>query len=190
MDLKDYNDKFPKYSPLHEMNGMVYGFWLLGNNYRNPSKYYGAYPSNFIKRIRGLFNQEFTEGEVLHLFSGMVDKHGDNEITFDINPELCPDICGDAVNLSLYFNEQKFDLVLADPPYDNNHAKYGTQPFNKKKVVYECSKVVSPGGYLCWLDTIMPMWAKRDGWALKGTIGICQSTNHKVRVVTILQKSN
>lgn len=194
MDKDEYNRAYPNFSPLHVMNGSVYGFWLVGNNYRNPTKYYGAYPANFLKRIHALFKEEFTEGEVLHLFSGMVAKLGEgvnenrHETTFDIRPELKPDVLGDAVHVSDYFPLKKFDLVLADPPYDTNHEKYGTEPFSKKAVIKECANIVKPGGYLAWLDTMMPMWAKKDGWVLKGTIGLCQSTNHKVRMVTILQR--
>lgn len=72
--------------------------------------------------------------------------------------------------------------------YDDNHIKYGTEKVNKKKVIKGCARVLKVGGYLVWLDTIMPIWAKADGWKLRGTIGLLQSTNHKVRVITILQK--
>ena len=44
------------------------------------------------------------------------------------------------------------------------------------------------GGYLCWLDTLIPQWRKADGWNYNGNIGIAQSTNHKVRGLTILQR--
>ena len=81
-----------------------------------------------------------------------------------------------------------FDLILADPPYERQHERYGTQPVNRGKVIRACSKIIKPGGHLCWLDTMQPMWAKKDGWRLAGTIGLNQSTNHRVRMVTILEK--
>ncbi len=33
----------------------MYGTWLLGNDYRNRSSFYGAYPPGFLKRLAALF---------------------------------------------------------------------------------------------------------------------------------------
>jgi len=187
MDADNYNKNRGIYSPLIEHNKHVVGFWLVGNNYQNKSPLFGTYPPGYLKRMRWLFDDEFTNGEVLHLFSGAV-KSLPNETTFDINHDFRPSVVGDATNLTDYFKHDTFDLVLADPPYDDNHVKYGTEKVNKKKVVSLCAIVVKNGGYLVWLDTIMPIWAKKDGWAYKGSIGLLQSTNHKVRVATILRK--
>ncbi len=195
VDVDNYNENRGIYSPLIEHNGVVCGYWLMGNNYRNPSKYYGAYPPSYLKRIQLLFPREFRSGLILHCFSGEVELVGTPEerarqVRFDINGSLThtPDVVGDAAQLSQYFEEGTFDLILADPPYGDNHVKYGTKPVNKKKVVQECSKVLKDEGTLVWLDTIMPMWAKADGWKLRGTIGMCQSTNHQTRLVTILEQ--
>ncbi len=195
IDVKNYNDHRGIYSPLIEHNGIVCGYWLMGNDYRNPSKYYGAYPPSYLKRVRMLFPREFESGLILHCFSGEVELVGTTEermrqIRLDIKDGLVnrPDVVGDAAQLSKYFKPGSFDLILADPPYGDNHTKYGTPPVNKKKVVQECGKVLKDGGTLVWLDTIMPMWAKADGWKLAGTIGMCQSTNHQTRVMTILEQ--
>lgn len=152
------------------------------------SKFFGAYPPSYLRKMRLLFHDEFATGKVLHLFSGKVVSETQNETTFDINPELNPDVVGDAKDLSEYFAPEYFDLILADPPYDENHVRYGTLKMNKRKVVKQCAGIVRPGGYLVWLDTIQPIWAKVDGWKLRGTIGLNQSTNHKVRMLTILEK--
>lgn len=193
IDLSYYNEHRGIYSPLIEHNGIVCGFWMVGNDYRNGTSYYGAYPPSYLKRLSLLFPRP---DKVLHLFSGKVktgawDHLGGpvpEEETFDINPDLDPSHCGNAEHLRDICGAGAFDLILADPPYGNNHEKYGTAKVNKKKVVSACAEVLEPEGYLVWLDTIMPIWAKRNGWKLRGTIGLLQSTNHVVRVITVLEK--
>lgn len=183
----NYNRGRGIYSPLVEHNNIACGFWLCGNNYRNPTGYYGTYPPSYLKRMKLLFPGALN---VLHLFSGVVKKGTfDTETTMDINPELNPDTVGNAEKIADYFQSQKFDLILADPPYDKNYIRYNTAPVNKKKVLKGAINILKPGGYLVWLDTIIPIWSKADGWVLRGTIGLVQSTNHKARVITILEKN-
>lgn len=192
--VDNYNRLRGVYSPVHEHNGIIYGFWLCGNDYHNPSGYYGAFPPSFLKRIGWLF-ADIEDYQVLHLFAGKTPPGTwKSECFVDINPEVLnlelPHIIGNAEELStdMIAAGLDFDLIVADPPYDENHVKYGTKKVNKKKVVKECAKVLTKGGHLVWIDTIIPMWAKSDGYRLRGTIGMVQSTNHKCRVITILEK--
>ena len=188
MDASYYNENRGIASPLLNHNDILCGFWMCGNNYKNKSPLYGAYPPCYLKRMKLLFVDEFARGNILHLFSGSVNVDADpRELTLDINPENHPMIVANAEEVDKYFNGD-VDLILADPPYDDNHIKYGTEKVNKKKVIKGCVKCLKIGGFLVWLDTIMPIWAKADGWKLRGTIGLLQSTNHKVRVITILEK--
>jgi len=188
IDIENYNKNRGIYSPLVAHNGMVCGFWMTGQDYRNKSGYYGAYPPNYLKRIAMLF----PESKILmHLFSGKTELgifKSANEITVDCNPELEPKVLCDAENLTEKFDEKTFDLILADPPYNENHVKYGTKKVNKRKVIKECAKLLIKGGHLVWLDTSIPIWSKADGWKLVGTIGLVQSTNHACRVVAIFEK--
>ena len=191
MSIANYNANRRIFSPLIETeSGMITGFWMVGNDYHNASGYYGAYPPGFMKRIALLFPDPDI---VLHLFSGMVEKGAwkgtsVREITCDCNESLHPDVCENATELQRSFEPGTFDLVVADPPYDENHVHYGTPKVNKRKVLKRCADVLCKGGHLVWLDTIMPIWSKADGWKLVGTIGLLQSTNHKVRVVSIWEK--
>lgn len=179
-----YNKAFPNFPPLVFTDRWVYGIWMLGNDYRNKTTYYGAYPPTYLKRIISMFPDS---EEVLHLFSGSLDKSVKG-IRLDINPDLKPDIIGDASKLSEIFEPKRFDLILADPPYSNDDAKrYGTPLIKRNIVVSECFKVLKPEGYLIWLDQVLPMYRK-DELKLVGTIGIIRSTNHRFRVVSIFQK--
>jgi hypothetical protein len=189
MDVKNYNENRGIYSALLEHNGIVCGFWLVGQDYHNTTRFFGAYPPSYLKRM-GLLFPDHKDFGVLHLFSGMVPMGTwKNELTFDINPDLDPTIVGNAEELSKCVGlKYAIDLILGDPPYDDNHVKYGTEKVNKRRVIKECAKVLRKGGHLVWIDTIIPIWAKSDGYRLRGTIGMVQSTNHKCRVITILEK--
>jgi len=196
LSLENYNRfaKNKRYSPCVEHNGAIYGFWLVGRWYnvtKGGKYYYGAYPPTYLARIHALFS--ITDKDlfqqpykILHLFSGTVKGNGKNIITLDIKSELNPDVVGDAQKLSKYFSEDYFDLIIADPPYEDNYIKYGTKKFSRKKVLGECYKVLKKDGYLVWLDTILIQWSKKF-WDLKGIIGLCQSTNHRIRAVAILR---
>ena len=160
----------------------IYGIWMLGQNYKG-SGYYGAYPPAYIKRITSLFPDAKS---ILHLFSGSLteDIAGDR---FDINPDLNPDICGNAEELSKLV-DKKYNLILADPPYSEEDAnKYGVPMVSRHKVFKECEKILEKNGVVCWLDMICPMW-KKDNLEMFLTVGIIRSSNHRFRIVTGFQK--
>lgn len=185
MKLRDrallYSKAFPDYPPLRVDDRWLDGMWVMGNNYKG-SGYYGAYPPTYLKRIMSLFPDA---EHILHLFSGSLPK-GDYT-RFDINPDLA-DIAGDAHKLSEYFNTGAFDLILADPPYSAEDAEhYGTAMVNRNKIVEQCEIVLASGGYLVWLDQVLPMFRK-DILHLCGLIGIVRSTNHRFRVASIFRK--
>jgi len=176
-----YTKAFPEYPPLRADGRWLDGMWILGNNYRG-SGYYGAYPPQYVKRIMSLFPDA---QRVLHLFSGSLPPG--NYVRFDINPDL-GDVCGDAHRLSEYFAAGSFDLILADPPYSKEDADhYGTPMVNRNKVVSECAKVLEPGGFLVWLDQVLPMFRK-DELHFCGAIGLVRSTNHRFRVVAVFRR--
>lgn len=180
-----YGLAFPKYPPLVATDRWLYGIWMIGNDYAGRMSYYGEYPHSYLRRIYSLFPD--AQG-ILHLFSGSVSIEHEAEITFDINSELKPDVVGDAHRLSSYFEPNYFDLILADPPYTAEDAEhYGTPMVNRNTVVRECYKVLVSGGYLVWLDQVLPMYRK-DTVILEGTIGLVRSTNHRFRVVSIFRK--
>lgn len=188
LDAENYNEKRDIYSPVVMHGEIVCGYWMTGQDYRNKSGYYGAYPPNYLKRLALLLPNPKL---VLHVFSGKVELGSwgkVTEITFDINPELHPTVVGNAEKLTEYFDEGTFDLIVLDPPYLEHHVDYGTEKVNKRKVLKECAKLLIKGGFLVWLDVSIPMWAKVDGWRLRGTIGMTQSTNHATRTITILEK--
>lgn len=176
-----WGKRFPA-SKLQVHNDVVTGMWMLGNNYRT-SGFYGAYRPGFLPRLNAMF-PDTVEVSTLHLFSGSL-KPGPY-VRFDMKQKA--DVQGDAEKLAQYFRPRQFKVIYADPPYTTNDAdKYGTPLVNKRKVLFECFRVLRPGGHLIWLDQSHPMYRKLD-WRLAGLIGIVGSTNHKYRVVSIFER--
>jgi hypothetical protein len=77
---------FPK-SLFVAADNRVVGTWIMGNDYRVKSEYYGGYPAGYLRRIRSLFPEK---QKALHLFSGKVDLKAFPGDTVDINPALNP----------------------------------------------------------------------------------------------------
>ena len=175
--------KYPKSLFVGE-DGRVVGTWIMGNNYRVKSKYYGGYPAGYLKRVKALFPDKTN---VLHLFSGKVDTEIMPGTTVDLNPNMNPDILDDAQSLE-NVPVKEFDLILADPPYsieDSEH--YGPTMVKRNKVMKALGKKAKGGTHVVWLDQVLPMYRK-DEWKLVGIIGMVKSTNHRFRVITIFKK--
>lgn len=177
-----YNSAFPKFPPLVATRRWLYGMWVLGNDYRG-SGYYGAYPPAYLKRMAALFPDA---DNILHLFSGSLPPG--HYTRFDCRAELEPEVVGTAERLPEYFKPGAFDLVYADPPYSEEDAEhYGRALVSRNLVMRSLLPVVCRGGYVVWLDQVLPMYRKTD-WCLDGTIGLVRSTNHRVRVVFLFRR--
>lgn len=185
--VKLYNKSFPKYPFVWTDKGWLLGCWSIGNNYKNDTDYWGAFPRGFLYRLMSMFPDK---KNILQLFSGSLPKG--NYVRFDIcnNDKADADVIGDAHKLSAHFEENSFDMIVADPPYSEEDAGYYGNPLvNRNKIVKECYKILDVGGHLCWLDMVLPMYSKKQFKRI-GEIGITRSTNHRVRGLFIFQKVN
>jgi hypothetical protein len=165
-------------------DGRVVGTWIMGNDYRVKSEYYGGYPAGYLKRIKALFPDKL---RVLHLFSGRVDTGVIPGKTVDINPDGKPDYVDDAQTLEKVPLEE-FELVMADPPYsveDCDH--YQTTMIKRNKVMQALGDRMSSGAHVVWLDQVLPMFRK-DQFSIEAVIGMVKSTNHRFRVIVIFKK--
>lgn len=164
-------------------DGRLVGTWIMGNDYRVKSSYYGGYPAGYLRRVKALFPDKES---VLHLFSGKVDLSIFPGETVDINPDNGADYVDDAQSLECVPLD-KFDLVLADPPYSVEDAEhYQTSMIKRNKVMSALQRLPS-GAHVVWLDQVLPMYRK-DQFVLEGVIGMVKSTNHRFRVITIFRK--
>lgn len=176
--------KFPGSVPYVAADGRLYAIWLLGNNYRNKTTYHGAYPPNYLDRVQTMFPDA---ERVLHLFSGSLP--ADPGYTrMDVREDIETDVTGNAEDLSTIFPQRTFDVIYADPPYTESDAnKYGQPMVNRNKVIREVYKVLEPGGFLVWMDMVLPMYRK-DELEIAGIIGLVRSTNHRFRNVILFRK--
>jgi hypothetical protein len=162
-------------------DGRVVGTWIMGNNYRVKSTYYGGFPAGYLKRVKALFPEK---KNALHLFSGRVDTEVFPGKTVDINSETQPDFVDDAQTLDRV-PLSEFDLVLADPPYSVEDAEHYQTTMVKRNVVMSALGGRLPvGAHVVWLDQVLPMYRK-DQFRIEAVIGMVKSTNHRFRVVTI-----
>jgi len=169
---------------LWALNGVIHGIWIMGNDYRVRSGYYGGYPATCLRRVRSLFPKKTA---VLHLFSGRVDLSEMPGDTVDINPELDPTFVDDAQTLK-GVPVHDYDLILCDPPYSVEDAEhYKTTMVKRNLVMRALSERSKPGTHVVWLDQVLPMYRKSD-WLVRGYIGVVKSTNHRFRVVTIFER--
>ncbi len=174
---------FPR-SLFTSADGRVVGTWIMGNDYRVKSAYYGGYPAGYLKRVKALFPDK---KRVLHLFSGKVDLRILPGDTVDINPALEPTYLDDAQRLEKVPLAQ-YDLVLADPPYsveDCDH--YGTSMV-KRNLVMRALQGLPLDAHVVWLDQVLPMYRK-DAFVLEATIGMWKSTNHRFRGISIFRRA-
>lgn len=199
-----YARAFPRWPAPRTDARWLDGVWVLGNDYRNKSRLYGAFPPGLLPRIFSLFPDAES---VLHLFSGSLTEEGVREAWQAAHPKALvlprqmrmdnarmpeaeaaePDVVGDAADVGSL--PVRFDLVIADPPYSSEDAKrYGVKLPNKKRVVSEIAKVVAPGGHLVWLDASLPMFRKSE-WEWFGAIGVVRSTNHRVRLLSMFRRT-
>jgi hypothetical protein len=162
----------------------VIGLWIMGNDYRVKSKFYGGYPAGYLKRIKALFPDK---EKPLHLFAGKVDTAVFPGVTVDINPKLEPDIVDNAHTLEKVPLED-FDIVLADPAYSHEDTEhYGTPMVNRNTVMRRLGERLTGGCFIVWLDQVLPMYRK-DTFCVDAHIGMVKSTNHRFRVITIFRK--
>lgn len=164
-------------------DGRAVGTWIMGNDYRVKSAYYGGYPAGYLRRVRALFPDK---RRALHLFSGKVDTAAFPGDTVDINPALEPTYLDDAQTLS-GVPLGRYDLVLADPPYSVEDAERYQTTMVKRNAVMRALQRLAPGAHVVWLDQVLPMFRK-DAFAVEAVIGMVKSTNHRFRVVTVFRR--
>jgi hypothetical protein len=164
-------------------NGQVVGLWVMGNDYRVKSGYYGGYPATYLRRVRALFRDKT---RCLHVFSGMVNLDEFPGDTVDLSGELNPTYVDDAQSL-LDVPLENYDMVLADPPYSVEDAEHYQKSMVKRNKVMDALARLPSGAHIAWLDQVLPMYRKAD-FEVEAMIGILKSTNHRFRMLVIFRR--
>lgn len=190
-----YAKVFPQWPASHLHVGqeqgrdVIYGIWVIGNDYRNPTNFYGAYPKGYLDRATALFPDICTTvgtppKRVLHAFSGSLPRSPDYD-RCDLRQES-------EYQCNIYdlpaLAHHEYELVFADPPYSAQDAKeYGTPGVARGRAMGALAQVVVTGGFCAWLDTTWPMHSKTQ-WLTVGRIFIQRSTNHRVRLLSLFER--
>jgi hypothetical protein len=167
--------------------GWVYGLWVIGNNHAGGADYHGAYPGDYLKRMRCFF---WDKQNPLHLFAGKADLSVFPGATMDLDAKgkLAPDYRVDVRQSVGVVPYHSFDLILADPPYTGEDAgAYGTSLVPRQTVLKIITQHVLPGTHLVWLDQMKPVYSNRE-WELEAIIGLDLSTNRRIRGVWIFRR--
>lgn len=161
----------------------IVGTWIMGNQYGVKSGYYGGYPHGYLKRIKALFPDK---SQILHVFSGRVDQSVLPGDTVDLNPDMEPTYLDDAQTLEKVPLE-KYDLIIADPPYSVEDSEHYQPTMVKRNKVMRALSRVKSGTHIVWLDQVLPMY-KKEYYSVEAVIGMVKSTNHRFRVTTIFKR--
>lgn len=168
---------------------VIYATWVLGQDYRNKTQLYGAYPPDYVKRITTLFPDRQS---TLHCFSGVLPE-GEDYWRLDLVNRTGDTadkgfVQGSVYDVASIFKRIEFDLIVADPPYSEADAvKYDTPMVKRIEAMAALAKVTMKGGHLVWLDQTWPIHSKEQ-WVTVGRITVIRSTNHRVRLASIFQR--
>lgn len=121
--------------------------------------------------------------QVLHPFGGMAEIG----VRVDINPAVNPDWVGDAHDMD-FIPDNSFDLVILDPPYDNEQSKklYGTGKLKYHTFVNEAVRVCKPGGHIAIYHWVMTPRPERTKFSNR--IVVLTRTWHRPRVCCVYKK--
>jgi tRNA1(Val) A37 N6-methylase TrmN6 len=105
----------------------------------------------------------------------------------DINAEVYPDVVADAHYTP--FKDNYFDVVICDPPYNNDYNKklYSIDiPLKLNKWVREAVRILKPLGYLVMYHLL---WIPRpQNTSYYKRIVVLPGQNHQARICHIFQK--
>lgn len=152
-----------------EINKAVTGIWACP---RPHGKYQWIYPEGILDRLQALIG-DFNGKKVLHLFSGSSEMG----VGIDINPAVKPDHVLDLSKNAIPYLDDDFDVVLADPPYEN---------FKPYCFVDEAVRVLKPDGFFCVLHFLIyktPASCRRYA-----CIGVTSGPNMRMRALNIFRK--
>lgn len=154
--------------------------WWLPRPRQN--KYKGGFPLHFEKKLLDLLKMDYKTDSILHPFGGMAE-YG---IRVDINPNISPDYIMDAHNLG--FTDDSFDLVILDPPYNDDYSAklYNTSKLKPSKYIQEAVRVTKPNGFIVHYHYYLA--PRPEGTRWYSVIVIITRVYHKARICSIFKK--
>ena len=166
------------------MSGIVTDMWRCGPP---PAKgQYQRYPSRFWFYFKKQYPIE--DKKILHMFSGSLDWAD----TTDIRADTGASIVAPYNNLPIENNT--YDLVVADPPYNKGFASEWTTHDDNlpkpKHILLEAARVTKPGGLIAILHIIIIPAYKIAGVERVALHGILTGPNNAIRVLNVFRKNS
>jgi len=159
---------------------MDFTTWLCGPPPARGQKQ--RYPSRFIFNLKKTYPYE--NKKVLSMFSGS-SSIGD---TTDIREETRADIIAPYDNLPI--DDNTYDMVIADPPYNCGFAKEWEAGLPKpKRILKEASRVVKGGGLILILHIIVIPAYKDCNVERVALHPILCGPNNAIRVLNVFRKN-
>lgn len=143
-----------------------------------------SFPQRFLLNLERHYP---TKGkEVLWIFSGGVKSKKHND-TNDIRPETKPTHCCSFQDIP---ENKKYDMIIADPPYNALYAKeWKTDLPKPKHIIEKSARLLKPGGILLLFHIIItPTYRKTTSFERVGLHPVLCGLGNAIRVVNVLQK--
>lgn len=161
--------------------------WLCTNPLRSGQNQ--ALPQRFISQL----NKDYPlEGkEVLWMFAGGVKKNpeyiklGRRDDTNDVRRESGADIVCSFMDLP---ESKKYDVIIADPPYNELYAGEWKKDLPKPKhIIEKASKLLKPNGILLLFHIVVtPTYRKNTKFERIGLHPVLCGLGNAIRVVNVL----
>lgn len=142
------------------------------------------YPGRFLFNLKKFYPVE--DKKVLHMFSGTMD-WGD---TTDIRPETGAGIVAPYNNLPI--EDEIYDMVLADPPYNKGFSNHWTTHKDDlpkpKHILMEGSRVTKVGGIIAILHIIIIPAYKVANVERIALHPVLTGPNNAIRVLNVFKR--
>ena len=161
--------------------------WLCTNPLRG-DKIEGGQGQMFPQRFVSQLNKYYpTEGKkVLWMFCGSVRPSKDND-TCDIRKETKATYVCSFKDIP---EKKKYDMIIADPPYNAFYAEEWSADLPKPKhIIEKAVKLLKPGGILLLFHIIVtPTYRKKTNFERIGLHPVLCGLGNAIRVVNVLLK--
>lgn len=155
--------------------------WLCTNPLRNGQNQ--AFPQRFVSQLEKDYTLKGKK--VLWMFCGGI-KPSKNNDTNDIRVETNPTYCCSFTDIP---EKKKYDIIIADPPYNALYAKEWKEDLPKPKhIIEKAEKLLLPNGILILFHIIVtPTYRKKTGFERIGLHPVLCGLGNAIRVVNVLK---
>ena len=163
-------------------DGRVVGTWIMDAESRIRSSRESGYSVSYRRLVAALFPDRT---RTLRLYSGQRDLDGLEDDTVEVSSAFSPAYVDDAFTL-LNVPLSSYDLIIVSPRLtEDGQGGHQTLVF-KPEIVMRGLQCCSPGTYVVWLDSRLPMY-RQDKFVVEATVGLLEMTTRWFRVMTVFR---